>query len=93
MNFLIRFPATIMKKEIFVSVKRKTRTDSLQWRQDFLFLFISLSKVSPNHKSTGTASQKKRPCYIEINVFLGDKPTTIPSYLISSGGQVDSDSD
>ena len=70
-----------------------TRIDSLQWGQDFIFLFIILSKVSPKHKSTGTASQKIWPCYKEINVVLGDKPTTTPSYLISSGGHVDSDSD
>ena len=36
--------------------------------------------------SIGTAPQKKPPCYEEIDAVLGDKPTTIPSHLISSSG-------
>ena len=33
---------------------------------------------------TGTAPQKKPPCYEEIDAALEDKPTTMPSHLISS---------
>ena len=36
-------------------------------------------------RSTGTASQKKRPCYEEYDAVLGDKPKTRPSHLTLSG--------
>ena len=47
------------------------------------------SYMNFNHtksKSTGTAPQKKPPCYEEIDAVVGDKPTTILSHLISSNG-------
>ena len=37
-------------------------------------------------RSTGTAPQKKSPCYEGIDAILGDKPTTMLSHLISSSG-------
>ena len=36
--------------------------------------------------STGAAPPKMPPCYEEIDNILGDKPTTLPSHLISSSG-------
>ena len=35
-----------------------------------------------NH--TGTAPPKKPPCFEELDVILGEKPTTLPTHLISS---------
>ena len=39
-----------------------------------------------NSRSTGKVPEKKSPCYEEIDAILGDKPTTMPTLLISSSG-------
>ena len=89
-NMQERIKSCMRKKPIWEEIAIGVRAEGYEYRDGdqcqtrMKALTVAYKKFIDNKRQTGMQRTKKPPCFDTLDTILGDKPTVMPSSLISS---------